>query len=81
MWCVMKEFVEYIVKNLVDEPNAVNVECSEDNEGLLMEMRVAKEDIGKVVGREGKTIRALRKICMQVAHRIGRRVRVVLVED
>ena len=53
----MKEFVEYIVKNLVDTPNDVNVNCYEGERGMIVEVRVNPQDIGKVVGRKGNTIK------------------------
>ena len=77
----MKEFIEYIVKNLVDEPDAVSVQCSQENSTFLMEMRVGKEDVGKVVGKGGKTIKALRLISSLAAMRVGHKVQLVLVED
>lgn len=77
----MKEFVEYIVKNLVDEPSSVDVDCQDQEGQFLMEMRVAPGDVGKVVGKGGRTIKALRLISALAAMRIGRRVQLVLVED
>lgn len=76
----MKEFVEYIVKNLVDAPDAVDVRCSESERGIIVEVRVDQPDIGKVVGRKGLTIKALRTISMMICARLGRRVRIELVE-
>lgn len=77
----MKEFVEYLVKNLVDKPEDVNVACYESNEELILEVKVSQNDIGKVVGRKGATIKALRTIAMMVCARLGRRVRLELIED
>jgi uncharacterized protein len=76
----MKEFVEYIVKNLVDRPESVTVECVQNEKGVLVQLRVAPEDIGKVVGRKGLTIKALRTIALSVCARLGHRVQVELVE-
>jgi predicted RNA-binding protein YlqC (UPF0109 family) len=58
----MKEFIEYLVKNLVDHPENVIVNCNENEKGLTIQLRVSQEDIGKVVGRKGQTIQALRTI-------------------
>jgi len=77
----MKDFVEYIVKNLVDQPDAVSVDCSEGDQGVLVELRVAPEDVGKVVGKKGRTINAIRTIAMMVSARLGRRVRINLIEQ
>lgn len=52
----MKEFIEYIVKNLVDSPSDVNVNCYEGDRGMVVEVKVNPQDIGKVVGRKGNTI-------------------------
>lgn len=76
----MKEFIEYIVKNLVDSPESVDVRCYERDRGVIVEVRVGTGDIGKVVGRKGLTIKALRTIVMTACARLGTRVRVELVE-
>lgn len=77
----MKEFVEYIVKNLVDAPNDVNVNCYEGDRGMIVEVRVNPQDVGKIVGRKGNTIKALRTISMMICARLGRRVRVEIIEQ
>lgn len=76
----MKEFVEYIVKNLVDQPDQVKVECLDNNGTLVMEIAVAKEDVGKLVGREGKTIKALRLVTSLVGIKVDRRVNLVVLD-
>lgn len=78
----MKNFVEYIVKNLVDEPDEVFVTCTSNGDNMLaVEVRVAKEDVGKVVGRGGKTIKALRLVAALAATRVGHRVQLSLIEE
>ncbi len=77
----MKDFVEYIVKNLVEHPDDVKIECFEGERGMIVEIRVNSEDVGKVVGKRGSTINAIRTISMMVCARLGRKVRVELVED
>jgi len=76
----MKEFIEYLIKNLVDLPEKVDVRCFENDRGITVEVRVGQTDIGKVVGRKGLTIKAIRTIAMMVCARLGHRVRVELVE-
>lgn len=76
----MKEFIEYLIKNLVDHPDSVNVQCIEGDKAIIIEVRVGSGDIGKVVGRKGATIKALRTICAMVCARLGRKVRLELVE-
>lgn len=77
----MKEFIEYIVRNLVDKPDEVSVTCDPAESGFLVEIRVDPDDVGKVVGRKGVTIKAIRTIAMMACARLGHRVRVELVEE
>lgn len=76
----MKEFIAYLIKNLVDEPGAVDVEVSEGEQGTMVTVKVAEGDIAKIVGRQGRTIKALRTIAMTVGARFGRRVRIELIQ-
>ncbi len=76
----MKEFIEYLIKNLVDQPESVNVKCHEGDKGVLIEISVDSGDIGKIVGRKGMTIKALRTISTTICARLGRRVRVELID-
>jgi predicted RNA-binding protein YlqC (UPF0109 family) len=63
----MKEFIEYIAKNLVDDPNSVKVdEASEDNR-VVLKLHVAKNDLGKVIGKQGKTAKSMRVLLTAVA--------------
>ena len=75
----MKEFIAYLIKNLVDEPNAVDVQVFDGEQGTVVEIRVSPEDVAKVVGRQGRTIKSLRTIAMTVGARFGRRVRLEVV--
>jgi predicted RNA-binding protein YlqC (UPF0109 family) len=78
----MKSFVEYIVKNVVENPEAVQVECiPQGNDNWLLEMVVDKDDVGKVIGRGGQTIKALRTVCSVISTRMGKKVRVQLLND
>jgi predicted RNA-binding protein YlqC (UPF0109 family) len=70
----MKEFIEYLIKNLVEKPEAVDITLLDDQERTTLAVRVAQEDVAKVVGRQGKTIQSLRTIAMTVGARFGRRV-------
>jgi predicted RNA-binding protein YlqC (UPF0109 family) len=76
----MEEFVAYIIKNLVSRPDAVQVTAKEGAEMLKLEIRVAPEDVGKMIGRKGNTINALRTIVRTVATRLGRQVQVELMQ-
>lgn len=77
----MNQFLAYLIKNLVDDPEAVDVKLIENPQGIVMEVRVATGDIAKVVGRQGRTIKALRTLAMTVGARFGRRVRVELMNS
>lgn len=76
----MKEFVEYLVKNLVDQPEAVEVLCSEGEKGWLFQIKVASDEVGKVIGRKGLTIKSLRTIVSSVYARLGHRVQLEILE-
>ncbi|MGR3973381.1 MAG: KH domain-containing protein [Candidatus Rhabdochlamydia sp.] len=76
----MKEFVEYLIKNLVDEPEAVQVNVVEGEKGTVIEVNVAPQDIGKIVGRQGRTVKALRTITMTIGTRVGRKVRLEVIQ-
>ena len=70
----MKEFVAYIVKNLVDHPDQVKINEIGGTQTLIIELSVEKSDIGKIIGKKGKTINAIRTLLMSVASRNGIRV-------
>jgi len=57
-----KDLVEYIVKSLVDEPGAVNIAVVEGEKSTILELRVAHDDIGKVIGKHGRIAKAIRTI-------------------
>ena len=77
----MKEFVEYIVKNLVDHPDQVHINEIGGTNTLIIELKVEKSDIGKIIGKNGKTINAIRTLLMSVASRNGLRVNLEIIED
>lgn len=58
----MQELVAFIAKGLVDRPEAVMVDAAEQDRTTLLELRVAQEDLGKVIGRQGRTARAIRTL-------------------
>jgi len=76
----MQSFVEYLVKNLVDQPDAVSVKCLDSQKMTIIEVSVAKEDIGKVIGKNGHTIQALRTITSVTGSRLGRQIRLALID-
>jgi predicted RNA-binding protein YlqC (UPF0109 family) len=76
----LSEFIAYLVKNIVDKPESVQVQVIEGQKFTMVEVCVAEEDIAKVVGRQGRTIQSLRTIAMVVGARFGLRVRLELVQ-
>lgn len=76
----MKESVEMIVKALVDEIEAVDVRAIDREGATLIEVRVAPGDMGKIIGRQGRTIRALRSLAYAVSLKKRHRYMVELVE-
>jgi uncharacterized protein len=76
----MKEFVAYLIKNLVTQPDAVEVTVIEGEQGTIIEVRVSPEDAAKVVGHQGRIIKSLRTIAISVGARLGRRVRLELIQ-
>lgn len=65
----MKPFVQYIIKNLVDKPDEVHINELVGTSSLMLEISVAKSDIGKIIGRGGKTIKAIRALLIPIASR------------
>ena len=76
----MKELLLYMAKNLVDNPDAVSVNEITDEDGLVLELRVAPEDMGKVIGRQGRIAKEIRTIVKTVAQRTGEKVTVEIVD-
>lgn len=76
----MKECIAYLIKNLVDQPDAVDIQIVDGQDQMLIEVRVSAADIPKVIGKQGRIIKSLRTIAMTLGARLGRRVRLELVQ-
>ena len=76
----MKELLLYMAKNLVDDPEAVTVTEVENEDGKVLELRVAQGDMGKVIGRQGRIAKEIRTIIKTVALRTGERVTVEIMD-
>ena len=76
----MKELLLYMAKNLVDDPEAVTVSESSDEDGKVLELHVAPGDMGKVIGRQGRIAKEIRTIVKTVAQRTGEKVTVEIVD-
>lgn len=77
----MEELLRYMVRSLVDNPDEVTVDAFEEDDGtLVLEIGVAEDDVGQVVGRGGRTINALRSVLRACSVKEKRRVLVDVVE-
>ncbi len=76
----MKELIEYIAKALVDHPEAVQVNEVEGEQTSVIELKVAKEDLGKVIGRQGRTARAMRTILSAASTKLRKRAVLEILE-
>ena len=75
-----KELVEYVARSLVDSPDQVSVEVIEDAEGTVLELHVAEDDMGKVIGRNGSVAKAMRTLLKVTAARDGEPVALEIVD-
>ena len=69
----MKDLIKYIAQALVDNPDAVSVQEVEGNQTSVLELKVAKEDLGKVIGKQGRTARAMRTILSAASAKVKKR--------
>ena len=75
----MKTIVEVIAKSLVDHPEAVHVEAKNEDSEIVLELHVAEDDMGKVIGRQGRIARAIRTVVKAAATRENKKVSVEIV--
>jgi uncharacterized protein len=76
----MRELVEFLARVLVEEPNSVKVEEFEENGDIVLEITVAEDDVGRVIGRGGRIANAIRTLAKAAAVREDRRVIVEILE-
>ncbi|MCD6570869.1 MAG: KH domain-containing protein [Deltaproteobacteria bacterium] len=77
---MMKELIEYIAKRIVDNPDEVRVTEVEGEVTSVIELRVAKSDLGKVIGKEGRTARAMRTLLTAASTKIKKRSVLEIIE-
>jgi uncharacterized protein len=77
----MKEFLEYVAKGLVENPDAVWIEVDDDAEESVLTLGVAGDDMGRVIGRDGRIANAIRSLLRVMAARDGRHVELEIVSD
>jgi uncharacterized protein len=77
----MKDLVQYLAKALVSNPDAVEIKESANDEAQVLELKVAKEDLGRIIGRQGRTAKSIRTLLNAAASRDNRRVILEIVEE
>jgi predicted RNA-binding protein YlqC (UPF0109 family) len=76
----MKDLIKYIAQALVDNPEQVSVAEVEGNQTSVLELKVAKEDLGKVIGKQGRTARAMRTILSAASAKVKKRTVLEILE-
>lgn len=77
----MKELVLFLAKHLVNDPDAVDVKETEGDTASVLELKVAKDDIGRVIGKQGRTAKSIRTILNAAASRNNRKVILEIIEE
>lgn len=77
----MKKALSYIISSIVDTPESIVIDEHEENGTINFTVQVAKEDMGKVIGKEGKVIRAIRNVMKIPAIKQGKRINITLTEQ
>ena len=77
----MKELVQYLAKSLVNNPDAVEVKETGGDTTSVLELKVAKEDLGRIIGKQGRTAKSIRTIVNAAASRTNRKVVLEIVEE
>lgn len=77
----MKELVEFIVKKLVKKPEEVSISEVETDEKITLQLKVEKEDMGRLIGKNGKTIKAIRTIVNIASAKLGKKVNLEVLEE
>ncbi len=77
----MEQLLTYLARALVDQPDQVGLRVSEVEGARLFELKVAPEDVGKVIGRDGRTVNALRTLLSAAAQKHGQKVRLEILDD
>ncbi len=76
----MKELLEFLARSLVDNPDQVRVEETETSDGVVLRLSVAKEDVGRVIGKQGRIARALRTVVKASAVKDGKQATVEIID-
>ena len=76
----MKEFIEYIARQLVDQPDLVVIEEESKDDKIILKLKVAQPDIGKIIGKKGRTAFALRTLVAAVGKKAGKKVSIEVLD-
>jgi predicted RNA-binding protein YlqC (UPF0109 family) len=76
----MDELIRYIATALVDHPDQIQIKETEQDDTIIIELTVAKEDLGKVIGKQGRTARAMRSLLSAAAGKVNKRSRLEIME-
>ena len=76
----MKDLIKYIAQALVDKPEEVSVDEISGNQTSVLELKVAKEDLGKIIGKQGRTARAMRTILSAASAKVKKRTVLEIIE-
>lgn len=77
----MKELVQYLARSIVNQPEAVEVTETQNDDASVFEIKVAKEDLGRIIGKQGRTAKSLRTILTAAAARVDRKVVLEIVDE
>jgi len=77
----MKELVQYLAKSLVNNADAVEVQETDGEGAAMLELKVAKEDLGRIIGKQGRTAKSIRTILNAAASRTQRKVILEIIEE
>ena len=77
----MKELVQYLARSLVSNPDAVEVTESATEDGAVYQLRVARDDLGRIIGKQGRTAKSIRTILNAAASKTNRKVGLEIVEE
>ncbi len=77
----MKELVEYLARQLVSDPDSVEVKETQGDTASVLELKVAKDDLGRIIGKQGRTAKSIRTILNAAASRTNRKVVLEIVEE
>jgi predicted RNA-binding protein YlqC (UPF0109 family) len=77
----MKELIQFLAKSLVNYPEAVEVKETKGETASVLELKVAKEDLGRIIGKQGRTAKSIRTILNAAASRTNRKVVLEIIEE